>query len=119
VWTELLADDPQAAAAFYGSLAEFDDRTINRRGGEYTVLASGGIDRVGIFQNPAEGEYTPVWITAFGVNDPVAAAAKAESLGGTIILPVSAELRDGTTAVVTDPSGAILVLQSWLRKGAE
>jgi predicted enzyme related to lactoylglutathione lyase len=119
VWTELLADDPQAAAAFYGSLANYDARTITRRGGEYTVLASGGVDRVGIFQNPAEGEYTPVWITAFGVNDPVAAAAKAVSLGGTIILPVSAELRDGTTAVVTDPSGAILVLQSWSRAGAE
>jgi predicted enzyme related to lactoylglutathione lyase len=119
VWTELLADDPQAAAAFYGSLAEYDARTITRRGGEYTVLASGGVDRVGIFQNPAVGDYTPVWITAFGVNDPAAAAAKAESLGGTIILPVSAELRDGTTAVVTDPSGAILVLQSWSRRGAE
>lgn len=119
VWTELLANDPQAAAAFYGSLAKYDARTITRRGGEYTILANGGVDRVGIFQNPADGEYTPAWITAFGVNDPAAAAAKAESLGGTIILPVSAELRDGTTAVVTDPSGAILVLQSWSRKGAE
>jgi predicted enzyme related to lactoylglutathione lyase len=119
VWTELLADDPQAAAAFYGSLAKYDSRTITRRGGEYTILTSAGADRVGIFQNPADGEYTPTWITAFGVNDPAAAAAKAESLGGTIILPVSAELRDGTTAVVTDPSGAILVLQSWSRKGGE
>ncbi len=119
VWTELLANDPQAAAVFYSSLANYDARTITRRGGEYTILASGGVDRAGIFQNPAEDEYTPVWITAFGVNDPAAAAAKAESLGGTIILPVSAELREGTTAVVTDPSGAILVLRSWSRTGAE
>jgi predicted enzyme related to lactoylglutathione lyase len=56
VWTELLANDPQAAAAFYGSLAEYDARTITRRGGEYTILANGGVDRVGIFQNPADGE---------------------------------------------------------------
>ena len=119
VWTELLANDPQAAATFYGSLANYDVRTVSRRGGEYTVLASDGTDRAGIFQNPAEGEYMPVWITAFGVSDPAAAAAKVESLGGAIVLPVSAELRDGTTAVVTDPSGAILVLQSWSRKGAE
>jgi predicted enzyme related to lactoylglutathione lyase len=119
VWTELLADDPQAAATFYVSLAGYNARTITRRGGEYTVLASDGIDRAGIFEKPVEGEYSPAWITSFGVNDPGAAAAKAESLGGTIILPVSAELRDGTMAVVTDPSGAILVLQSWSYKGAE
>jgi predicted enzyme related to lactoylglutathione lyase len=119
VWTELLADDPEAAADFYGMIANYEARTIERRGGEYTVLANGGSDRAGILQNPAKGDYVPVWITAFGVEDPAAAAAKAESLGGTIILPVSKDLRDGTTAVVTDPSGAILVLQRWSRNGAE
>jgi predicted enzyme related to lactoylglutathione lyase len=119
VWTELLADDPAAAADFYSMMANYDSRTIERRGGEYTVLANSGSDRAGILQNPAKGQYVPVWITAFGVEDPAAAAARAESLGGTIILPVSKDLRDGTTAVVTDPSGAILVLQSWSRNGAE
>ena len=119
VWTELLADDPAAAAKFYGSIANYDARTIERRGGEYTVLANSGNDRAGILQNPAEGDYAPVWLTAFGVEDPAAAAAKVKALGGTIILPVSPELRDGTTAVVTDPSGAILVLQTWTSNGAE
>lgn len=119
VWTELLADDPVAASDFYSLMANYDARTIERSGGEYTVLASSGNDRVGIFQNPAEGDYIPVWITAFGVDDPAAAAAKAESLGGTILLPVSPDLRDGTTAVVTDPTGAILLLQTWSHSGAE
>jgi predicted enzyme related to lactoylglutathione lyase len=113
VWTELLADDPQTAAAFYAGLADYDVRSVARRGGQYTILASAGADRAGIFENPAEGNYTPVWLTAFGVNDPAAAADKAVSLGGTVVLPVSPELRDGTTAVVADPSGAILVLQQW------
>jgi predicted enzyme related to lactoylglutathione lyase len=117
VWTELLANDPQAAATFYSGLANYETHTIPRRGGEYTILANGGIHRAGIFKNPAEEKYTPVWITAFGVNDPATAAAKVASLGGTIILPVSPQLRDGTTAVVTDPSGAILVLQKWSWKG--
>lgn len=119
VWTELLADDPAAAAKFYGVLANYDLRTIERRGGQYMFLGSGGKDRAGIFQNPAKGEYQPVWMTAFGVADPAAAAAKAEALGGTIILPVSPELRDGTAAVVADPSGAILVLQTWLPAGVK
>jgi predicted enzyme related to lactoylglutathione lyase len=119
VWTELLADDPAAAAKFYGVLANYDLRVVERRGGQYLFLGSGGKDRAGIFQNPAKGEYQPVWMTAFGVADPAAAAAKAEALGGTIILPVSPELRDGTAAVVTDPSGAVLVLQTWLPAGVK
>lgn len=119
VWTELLANDPGAASRFYTALANYSSRSIARRGGEYTVLSGSGADRAGILQNPAEDSEEALWLTAFGVEDPAAAAAKAVSLGGTIILPVSPELRDGTTAVVTDPTGAILVLQSWSRNGAE
>jgi hypothetical protein len=32
-------------------------------------------------------------------------------LGGKVLLAPSPQLRDGTMAVVTDPSGALLVLQ--------
>lgn len=113
VWTELLADDPEVAATFYRTIAGYDVRSIQRRGGEYILLASDGTNRAGIQQNPADGDYMPVWLTIFGVADAASAAAKVESLGGEIILPVSEDLRDGSTAVVTDPSGAILVLQDW------
>lgn len=119
VWTELLADDPQAAAAFYSALVPYQVKEIERRGGKYLFLASDGIDRAGIFQKPASDEYAATWLTAFGVEDPAAAAAKAESLGGRIIVPASAELRDGTIAIITDPAGAILVLQAWGTTGAE
>jgi hypothetical protein len=119
VWTELLANDPTAAAEFYGVLANYDLRVVERHGGQYLFLSSGGKDRVGIFENPAKGDYQPVWMTAFGVADLAAAVGKVEALGGTIILPASPELRDGTAAVVTDPSGAILVLQTWLPTGVK
>lgn len=110
VWTELLSNDPRTAAGFYRSVVGYDVRTIERRGGEYTVLVGGGTDRAGIFRKPAE-KMQPVWLTYFGVADPAAAAARAEALGGKVLLPVSPQLREGTMAVVTDPSGAILVLQ--------
>lgn len=113
IWTELLADDPEVAATFYRTLAGYDVEITQRRGGEYIFLANNGVSRAGILKNPADDDYMPVWLTTFGVADPGAAAAKAESLGGKIILPASTELRDGTTAVVTDPSGAILVLRAW------
>jgi predicted enzyme related to lactoylglutathione lyase len=110
VWTELLANDPQGAARFYHAVFGYDVRTIDRRGGKYTMLTRAGEQRAGILRNPAE-KWDPVWLTYFGVDDPAAAASRAESLGGKVIVPVSQEVREGTMAVVMDPSGAILVLQ--------
>jgi uncharacterized protein len=110
VWRELLSNDPAAAANFYRSVAGYDVRTIERRGGTYTLLTAQGIDRAGILKNPTEN-WSPDWLTYFGVDDPAAASARAESLGGKILLPVSPQIREGTIAVVTDPSGAVLVLQ--------
>lgn len=118
VWTELIANDVRAEAEFYLALGGYDVRTIDRRGGEYTLLASDGVDRAGIFEKPGD-ELDPVWLTYFGVDDPATAAERAVSLGGTILLPVSDELRDGTMAVVSDPTGAILVLQLWSQPGGE
>jgi len=112
VWTELLSNDTVAAAKFYRALGGYDVQTIDRRGGEYTLLTNNGENRAGILENPADN-LSPVWLTYFGVNDPAAAASRAESLGGSIILPASPELREGTMAVVSDPSGAVLVLQKW------
>jgi predicted enzyme related to lactoylglutathione lyase len=110
VWNELLSNDSKAAATFYERVFAYEAVQTSRRGGEYTMLRAAGKDRAGILANPAP-EWEPVWLTYFGVSDPSAAAARATQLGGRIIAPVSDELRDGTMAVVADPSGAILVLQ--------
>lgn len=110
VWTELLSNDPAAAASYYRDTVGYAARNVERRGGTYTYLTGDGIDRAGILQNPSE-DWSPLWLTYFGVADPAAAAEKAVSLGGKILVPVSPELRDGTMAVVADPAGAILVLQ--------
>jgi predicted enzyme related to lactoylglutathione lyase len=110
VWTELIANDPQGAARFYHAVFGYDVHTIDRRGGKYTTLARAGRECAGILKNPSE-QWDPLWLTYFGVDDPATAASRAESLGGKILVPVSAEIREGTMAVVADPSGAILVLQ--------
>jgi predicted enzyme related to lactoylglutathione lyase len=112
VWSELLAADPAAAAAFYQTVVGYAPRTIERRRGTYTLLAAAGKDRAGILENPSE-EWEPLWLTYFGVDDPRAAAATAAELGGHIVLEPSPEIREGSMAIVTDPSGAVLVLQRW------
>ena len=101
-----------AAGAFYRSVVGYDVRTIERRGGTYTLLTHRGTDRAGILPNPTES-WDPVWLTYIGVEDPAASAALAETLGGQVLLAASPEVREGTMAVVADPSGAVLVLQKW------
>jgi hypothetical protein len=110
VWTELLSDDSGASAAFYGAVVGYDVKLVERRGGTYTMLSNRGVERAGILQNPS-GDWDPTWLTYIGVEDPAAAAARAESLGGEILLAVSPDVREGSLAVVADPTGAVLVLQ--------
>jgi predicted enzyme related to lactoylglutathione lyase len=110
VWTELLANDPASASQFYQTVIGITAHTIERHGGPYTLLSEQGIDRAGILKNPSD-DAAPVWLTYFGVEDPVSAAARVEALGGKVILPPSPQLRDGTMAVVTDPTGALFALQ--------
>lgn len=112
IWTELLTNDVDAATEFYRRVVGFEARTIERRGGEYTLLGHNSIDRVGILSNPIP-DWTPIWLTYFGVKDAAASAARAEELGGRILVPVSPEVREGTMAVVADPTGALLVLKNW------
>ncbi len=114
VWNELLAADAREAARFYERVFGYSAREVERRGGSYILLNASGSGRAGIMANPVP-EWEPVWLTYFGVADPAAAAERAEVLGGRIVAPPSMELREGTIAVVTDPSGAILVLQQWPR----
>ena len=111
IWNELLTNNVAASTEFYRRVVGFDARTIKRRGGEYTLLSHNGIDRVGLLDNPVEN-WTPIWLTYFGVKDAATAAARAEELGGQILVPVSPEVREGTMAVVRDPTGALLALQN-------
>jgi uncharacterized protein len=114
VWNELVAADATEAARFYERVIGYQAREVERRGGTYTVLHASGAERAGILQRP-EQDWQPEWLTYFGVSDPAAAAARAESLGGKVLIAPSPDLRDGTMAVVTDPSGAVLVLQQTSR----
>jgi predicted enzyme related to lactoylglutathione lyase len=112
VWNEMLAADEKAAAAFYERISGARVKAVERRGGEYIVLQSQERDRAGFMARPAE-DVDPFWLTHIGVADPAAAASRVSALGGEVLLPPSADLRDGTLAVVIDPNGAILALQQW------
>jgi len=109
VWNELLAKDDQAAADFYQQISGAQATSIQRRGGEYIMLRAQGRDRAGIMARPVD-DVDPFWLTHFAVADPAVSAGKVTELGGEVLLAPSPELREGSLAVVIDPTGAILAL---------
>ena len=70
--------------------------------------------RAGLLQLPPQFEgVQPHWLPYVRVEDPAALAAKALSLGGKVVIEPRADIRNGTLAIVVDPTGAALALQKW------
>lgn len=121
LWHELLANDPKRALSFYEEALGYEVKTMKRESrGDYNVLWSSGGPRAAVLENPFEGVRS-VWIPYVRVEDPAALAERAAALGGEVVVEPRADLRNGTLAVVLDPSGAPVALQKWSPKneGAE
>ncbi len=111
LWTEHLSRNPQASADFYASLAGFEVRKMDFGGRSYWVLVHGR-ERAALLRNPT-GVDQPIWLASVRVADPAASAERAAQLGGRVLQAPRADLRNGTLALIADPSGAVLALQKW------
>jgi uncharacterized protein len=111
LWTEHLSRNPQASADFYVTLAGFEVRKMDFAGRPYWVLVKGR-ERAGLLRNPIAVD-RPIWLPYVRVADPAASAALAAQLGGRVLLAPRKELRNGTLALIADPTGAVLALQKW------
>jgi predicted enzyme related to lactoylglutathione lyase len=113
IWTEMWARDAAAAAAFYGGLAGYETETTTVvDAAEYRVLTSGGEPRAGLNELPWP-EVQPNWLPYIKVDDPAATARRAEELGGTVLIPPASDVRNGSLALLLDPSGAAFAVQRW------
>jgi hypothetical protein len=113
LWMEYVAEDAPGAIAFYKDALGYSAERID--GGadvEYYALKAGDKPRAGLYARPWK-EVRSNWLPYVRVADAAAAAKKAEALGGRILLAPKPEVRNGTLAIVTDPSGAALALQQW------
>lgn len=109
-WNELVTARPETAASLYAGLTASTVREEMRGEFTYRMLRNEGRERAGVMARPNE-DIEPFWLTYFAVADPSAAAARAAELGGEVLLAPTAEVRNGTIALVTDPNGAILGLR--------
>jgi hypothetical protein len=125
LWNELWTDDTGAATEFYQGLAEYEytDRELDLEGGSttYRVLSVGETPRAGMITNPVEG-LIPVWVTYIRATDDAALdsiVAKVENLGGSLLLAPQDRAIGGRVALIADPSGAGIAIQTWPASAGE
>jgi predicted enzyme related to lactoylglutathione lyase len=116
LWHELLANHADRALKFYESAFGYRIEPLKKSPtSEYRVLWSSGKARAGILQNPFE-KTRSAWIPYIRVEDPAALAERVPEFGGRVVIAPRPEVRDGTLALVLDPSGAPVALQKWSPK---
>lgn len=112
VWHDLITEDVAVAKKFYSELFGWAfEATTHPRGGDYTLIMSGGQLLGGMVQraDPDEADYSR-WLPYLSVADVDRAVNHTLAAGGAAVIgPV--DLGDiGRAAAVTDPQGAVLGL---------
>ena len=110
VWTELATRDTKTARDFYTTVFGWSTTDGDMGDGEvYTQWGLDGQDFGGMMDmaDHYPPEVPPNWLLYFGTPDVDASVAKAEQLGGTIIVPASDIPGTGRFACIQDPQGAV------------
>lgn len=119
LWTELWSDDREAAGKVYSTLAGYElDTRETVAGKPYHVFRRDGAPRAGLLLNPFPEEVTPLWLPYVRVANPAAVVAKVEGLGGQVLVQPDPKHRQGTVAIIADPTGAEVAVQKWPIDGA-
>lgn len=112
LWVELWTVDVPAAVGFYGSLFGYEARSVAVAGKDYTLFERDSTPMAGLLKIPVK-EVRPNWLPTIRVADVGATVAQAVALGGRVIMAPRADVRNGTVAIIADPTGAALTLQQW------
>ena len=107
VWYELTTPDVDAATKFYPRFTNWGTQKFDK---DYTMFTTGGVPIAGIFRlndDMRSKGVPPNWMPYIECDDVDATAAKAKSLGATIMMGPDDIPGTGRFAVVQDPQGAV------------
>lgn len=107
-WNELATSDTERASAFYTSLFGWEATTSPAPTGTlYTSFSNQGRMAGGMLQiAPEWGDMPSNWAVYFAVEDCDATVARAQELGGEVLMPTTDIAGTGRFAVLQDPQGA-------------
>ena len=116
-WNELLTTDPAAAKEFYTQLFGWTTQVFPMGAYDYTIVKVGEADIGGIMSIPEMSKgMPPSWGAYVTVDDVDATAAKAEKLGGKIIVAPTDIPAVGRFTVIQDPQGAVISAITYVKK---
>jgi predicted enzyme related to lactoylglutathione lyase len=106
-WNELSTRDVPAATEFYGQV--FGWTAVPQ--GPYNEWQLDGTTVGGMMQTPdmVPAEVPAHWLVYFAVEDTDAAVARAQELGGSVVVPPM-DIQPGRFATLTDPTGAMFAV---------
>ena len=110
LWTELWAERPSEAVEFYAELTGC--KSLPVKGAGYWVLYSETSWRFGITHLPTL-KTSPQWVPSVRVADLEEVLSRVEALGGKVLVKPTDRLSDGTSALIADPEGALLMIEIW------
>jgi uncharacterized protein len=114
IWYELLTDNADAAAAFYGKVIGWSTQSAGMPDMDYRFFSSGdgtdNKDGVGGFMaitaEMAEHGARPAWVGYIAVDDVDTSVAALTAAGGAVLMPAMDLEGVGRMAMVADPQGA-------------
>jgi predicted enzyme related to lactoylglutathione lyase len=114
IWSSLHAKDAGAEAAFYQEVFGYDvyDATGDD-GAEHLILSSDDYARVSANGFPDGGRRHAHWLNFVRVENAGAAAARALTLGGKVLVEPHPDRHGGMVAVIADPAGAPFGVMEW------
>ena len=110
VWYELTTPDVDASIKFYPRFTGWGTQRFDK---DYVMWTTGGVPIGGIFRQTSEQKaqgVPPNWLPYVETNDVDATAAKAKSLGATVIVGPDDIPGTGRFAVLQDPQGAAFAI---------
>lgn len=112
LWNDYVTTDTEAGVRFYNELAGYEAGAADADSpGGYWLLSASGRARAGMFAAP--DSVGPHWLPYLRVADTQSATKLSEELGATVLMAPNADIRNGSSAIIQDPNGAVLVLQQY------
>lgn len=114
LWDEIWTHTPDEIEEFYAAVLGYDEVLPGER---YRVFVRSGKWRAGVRHVREDIEHL-LWVPVVRVEDPEVMAQRVTELGGTVWISPGEAPSPGDTALISDPTGALLLIQRWPPRGS-